>query len=56
MIATRDQRNDVDPSEACPCCGQRDADLLLWLDDDRVECQACGTIYEPGKGERHEQA
>lgn len=43
-----DNDNHVDPIFACPTCGERDADRLVWIDDDRVECQACGTIYEPG--------
>ncbi|MEZ6233426.1 MAG: hypothetical protein R3B68_04480 [Phycisphaerales bacterium] len=43
-----DNDNHVDPIFACPTCGERDADRLAWIDDDQVECQACGTIYEPG--------
>ena len=37
----------VAPRDACPRCGQRDIDLLIWIDDDRVECKTCGTIYNP---------
>ena len=40
--------NNVAPRFACPSCGEREADRLVWIDDDRVECQACGTVYEPG--------
>lgn len=45
--------NHVSMRDACPTCGERDADRLVWLDDERVECQRCKTIYEPGRG-RHE--
>ena len=37
----------VDEADACPKCGQRDIDRLVWIDDDRVECQTCGTVYNP---------
>jgi len=40
--------NLVASEDACPRCGERDADRLVWQDDERVECQACGTVYEPG--------
>ncbi|MCB9846708.1 MAG: hypothetical protein H6811_12080 [Phycisphaeraceae bacterium] len=40
--------NFVAPEDACPNCGERNADLLVWLDDERVECQRCKTVYEPG--------
>ncbi len=43
-----EDRNLVCESDACPTCGQRDADELIWIDDDRVECQRCKTIYRPG--------
>lgn len=33
---------------ACPGCGERDADMLIWQDDDNVCCFGCGTIYQPG--------
>ena len=39
----------VDEADACPKCGQRDIDRLVWIDDDRVECQTCGTVYKPGE-------
>lgn len=41
----------VDPvaqEDACPNCGERESDELLWLDDERVECQRCRTVYRPG--------
>ena len=39
--------NLVSPKDACPTCGQRDADHLVWIDDDTVQCAACGTRYQP---------
>ncbi len=44
------QRNDdlVDPEDACPTCGQRCIDRLIWIDDgEQVRCAACSTIYAP---------
>ncbi len=34
---------------AFPCenCGEVDADLLVWQDDEFVRCDTCGTIYRP---------
>jgi Zn ribbon nucleic-acid-binding protein len=49
----------VDEADACPTCHERDVDRLVWLADDteRVECQTCKTVYEPGeKGDGHENA
>jgi hypothetical protein len=37
----------VVPESACPKCGEREVDRLVWLDDMRVECQRCKEIYEP---------
>jgi rubredoxin len=39
--------NLVEPQDGCPVCGQRDADLLVHLDDGQVECQICGKVYKP---------
>jgi len=39
--------NDVQPEDACPGCGNRDADTLVWQDDDEVVCAKCGTRYRP---------
>ena len=45
-----DWRNLVEPSEACPCCGNRVMDCLVWSwDGDHVECQACGAWYDPAE-------
>jgi transposase len=35
------------PEDACLQCGERECDELVWLDDERVECQQCGTVYRP---------
>jgi hypothetical protein len=32
---------------ACPCCGERDVDHLIWTDDETVTCQACGLAFNP---------
>lgn len=45
---TRDEGNMVAPQDGCPLCGERDADRLVWIDDERVECRMCGTEYRPG--------
>jgi Zn ribbon nucleic-acid-binding protein len=47
FAATHTRANEVQPGEACPICGERDADRLL-LDDDEatVVCQGCGYRYE----------
>ncbi|MBX3435740.1 MAG: hypothetical protein KF847_20675 [Pirellulales bacterium] len=40
----------VEPGEACPGCGERSSDRLLWQDDDEtVRCARCGTTYRPGE-------
>lgn len=39
---------DVVPMGAeCPECGENRVDWLEWLDEERVECTVCGTIYQP---------
>ena len=54
MVANaQDNQNLVAPGDGCPDCGERDADLLVWLDDERVECQACRAIYRPGQERDH---
>ena len=39
--------NLVAAGDACPACGEREVDLLVWFDDDRVRCMNCGTEYAP---------
>ena len=36
------------PLLGCPSCGERRADELVWLDDERVRCQTCGSVFRPG--------
>lgn len=44
-----DRKNFVAREDACPKCGERDSDRLVWIDDgERVECQQCKTVYQPG--------
>ena len=38
----------VAPEYACPNCGERDMDELVWIDDERVQCQRCKKVYSPG--------
>lgn len=40
-----DDANKVDPQHACPLCGERRTDQLVWIDDERVRCLSCGTVY-----------
>ncbi len=55
LLAVADQldpplANNVATTEACPNCGERNADRLAWQDDDEtVCCAACGTTYRPGE-------
>lgn len=44
----REPSDLVAPEDACPNCGQRECDELVWLDDERVECQRCKRVYSPG--------
>jgi len=46
MQTDRDN-NMVAHDSACPKCGERDMDRLIWIDDDRVRCATCGHVYEP---------
>lgn len=35
---------------ACPQCGERMMDNLVWNEDgERVSCATCGMVYKPGK-------
>ena len=44
--------NLVAAKDACPGCGERDMDLLVWFDDDRVRCMNCGTEYIRGNADK----
>ncbi len=35
----------VDPQYACPTCGERRLDWLVWIEGDTVRCQTCKTEY-----------
>ncbi len=42
------ENNLVSVYDACPLCGERDADHLLWDDNgERVTCYSCGKTYTP---------
>jgi len=32
---------------ACPQCGEKRIDWLVWQDDERVKCSTCGEVYAP---------
>jgi len=36
-----------EPRDACPDCGNRNKDELVWDDDDRLTCALCGCEYDP---------
>lgn len=39
---------DVDPEDACPRCGERKQDQLVWVADGAaVRCQNCGQTFQP---------
>ena len=46
--------NLVAAADACPACGEREMDLLVWFDDDRVRCMNCGTEYARTGAEKAE--
>ncbi len=37
------------PSHACPHCGEDDIAHLVWLEDEKVRCYSCGTVYYPNQ-------
>ena len=37
----------VDAVWGCPECGERRVDWLIWLNDQTVQCQTCGSEYRP---------
>ncbi|MCL4198918.1 MAG: hypothetical protein KJZ69_15630 [Phycisphaerales bacterium] len=40
--------NLVAIEDACPNCGQRHIDRLIWTDDgEQVRCAGCSTVYTP---------
>jgi len=43
-----DTASMVDDAFACPDCGEREMDHLVWNDEwDLVECQTCGARFDP---------
>ena len=42
--------NEVGSGCACPGCGERQVDRLVWQEDDVVRCASCGTTFEPDAG------
>ena len=39
----------VDAADACPGCGERHSDMLVWDEDGKeVRCFNCGKTYRPG--------
>lgn len=40
-------RDEVDAAFACPECGERQSDLLVWGDEDLVRCSSCGITFDP---------
>jgi hypothetical protein len=45
-----DDANLLSPEDACPNCGERRIDLLVWVDDQWVHCQTCRIQYDPLAG------
>ena len=44
--------NLTSEANACPRCGERDTDNLIWVSDEEVQCYGCGQVYRPGADER----
>jgi DNA-directed RNA polymerase subunit RPC12/RpoP len=44
-----EQDDLVSLENACPRCGERRTDYLIWIDDEseEVECSTCGMVYKP---------
>lgn len=36
----------VEAKSACPQCGERDSDKLIWTDDGDITCMSCGRVYQ----------
>jgi LSD1 subclass zinc finger protein len=49
VIDVVENPNQVDRAEACPECGERHVDALVWQPGgDAVRCATCGAVYVPG--------
>lgn len=42
--------DEVDAAFACPECGERHPDRLIWGDEDLVRCASCGITFNPAAG------
>jgi len=40
-------RGEVAEADACPKCGERSQDNLVWQDNGKVKCGTCGMRYRP---------
>lgn len=40
-------QENVAPEDACPRCGERDQDNLLWQEDGVIHCTNCDAWYVP---------
>lgn len=50
ICQSREDEDDwTPPGPACPHCGEDDIDHLVWLDDEKVRCDSCGTVYDPNQ-------
>ena len=45
--ARREAAGLVCDAQACPDCGECEADRLEWIDDGEVRCASCGTTFNP---------
>ena len=45
----------VDCEFACPNCGNRTMDDLIWVDDDTLKCTHCQTVFDPLRNLRKDQ-
>lgn len=43
-------RDEVASECACPKCGERHVDRLVWGDEDLVRCASCGITFDPAAG------
>jgi len=42
-----EQSEMVTEPNACPVCGEREMDELVWADCDTVHCYTCGADFDP---------
>jgi rubredoxin len=46
---TMDDLDEVTVACACPQCGERRMDCLVWNEEELVECTTCGQVYDPNE-------